>query len=320
MNPTMDRRYFGFGAFALIGCARSPKAQSEHHVSISKCSNYSGDLEGMILRVIKEHRIPVQGLRIVLKPNLVEFDSGSVINTNPQFVSAVYNTFLSLGAKDVSIAEGPGHRRATMDLANAAGYFQSVAKFEDKFVDLNLDDHRFIPIHQPFSKLNGLHLPETILNCDLLVSLPKMKTHHWAGATLSMKNLFGIVPGAIYGWPKNILHWAGIPESIADLHLLFPRQFAIVDGIEAMEGNGPILGSLKKAGVVVAGAHPPSVDATCCRIMGIDPEKIAYLQLVAERTGWNEKQTRQIGVEVSEVHTHFSLIPDLQYLHLQQGA
>ena len=69
------------------------------------------------------------------------------------------------------------------------------------------------------------------LGADLLVSIAKMKTHHWVGATLSMKNLFGVVPSGIYGWPKNVLHWAGIDESIADLHAIFPRQLAIVDGI-----------------------------------------------------------------------------------------
>ncbi len=90
-----------------------------------------------------------------------------------------------------------------------------------------------------------------------------------------MKNLFGLVPGAVYGWPKNVLHWAGIDECIADLHYLFPRQFCLVDGIEAMEGNGPILGTRISPGVIVAGAHPPSVDATCCRIMQIDPQKSA---------------------------------------------
>ena len=89
-----------------------------------------------------------------------------------------------------------------------------------------------------------------------------------------MKNLFGVVPGSVYGWPKNILHWAGIDESIVDMQSLFPKQFALVDGIEAMEGNGPILGTSKHMGLIAAGTHPPSVDATCCQIMGINPEKI----------------------------------------------
>ena len=119
--------------------------------------------------------------------------------------------------------------------------------FEANFVDLNLDDVSLVRIAAPFSTLQSLYLPHTVLGADLLVSLPKMKTHHWAGATLSMKNLFGIVPGAVYGWPKNVLHWAGIDQSIADLHFAFPKQFCLVDGIEGMEGNGPIQGTAKRA-------------------------------------------------------------------------
>jgi uncharacterized protein (DUF362 family) len=63
--------------------------------------------------------------------------------------------------------------------------------------------------------------PEHGAGADLIVSLAKMKTHHWAGATLSMKNFFGVVPGSVYGWPKNKLHYLGISESIVALN----RQF-----------------------------------------------------------------------------------------------
>jgi uncharacterized protein (DUF362 family) len=145
-----------------------------------------------------------------------------------------------------------------------------------------------------------------------------MKTHHWAGATLSMKNLFGIVPGGVYGWPKNVLHWAGIHECITDLHALFPRQFCLVDGIEAMEGNGPILGTARNAGVLVAGSHPPSVDATCCRIMKIDPDKIGYLQLAAKQSGWASQNVRQIAENISSVATAFQLIPE--FAGLRSGS
>ncbi len=187
------------------------------------------------------------------------------------------------------IAEGPGHRRMTLDMAWSAGYFHAIPAFEKNFTDLNLDELTRVRLRNPFSSLSELYLPHTVLACDLLVSLPKMKTHHWTGATLAMKNLFGVVPGAVYGWPKNVLHWAGIDECVADLHDLFPRQFCLVDGIEGMEGNGPILGTPNTPGVIVAGAHPPSVDATCCRIMEIDPEKIKYLRLIARRSGWNSR-------------------------------
>ena len=58
--------------------------------------------------------------------------------------------------------------------------------------------------------MRELALPATILDSDFVISMPKLKTHHWAGMTCSMKNLFGTVPGAVYGWPKNILHAHGI--------------------------------------------------------------------------------------------------------------
>jgi len=223
----------------------------------------------------------------------------------------------ALGASQVLIAEGPGHRRITLDLASSTGFFSAIPGFENLFVDLNLDDVSAVRLRNPFSSLTELYLPNTALDCDLLVSLPKMKTHHWDGATLAMKNLFGLVPGSIYGWPKNVLHWAGIHESIADLHHLFPRHFCVVDGIDAMQGNGPILGSVRHAGVIVAGCHPPSVDATCCQVMGIDPSAIRYLGLVARRTGWRTTDIRQTGESIHSVQTPFDLPPGLQGLRLR---
>jgi uncharacterized protein (DUF362 family) len=250
----------------------------------------------------------VRGKRVVLKPNLVEFDPHTSINTHPMVVHAAFEAFRRLGAAEVKIAEGPGHRRATLDLAEAAGYFSTVPKFENLFTDLNLDNVAKRAIRQPVSQLKELYLPQTVLDCDLLVSLPKMKTHHWAGATLSMKNLFGLVPGGVYGWPKNVLHWAGIPESIVDLHHLFPRQFAIVDGIVGMEGNGPIQGTPKNSGVLVAGRDVVAVDATCCRIMGIDAQKIDYLRIARGEENLVESSFRQLGEPVSAVRTPFELI------------
>jgi uncharacterized protein (DUF362 family) len=146
-----------------------------------------------------------------------------------------------------------------------------------------------------------------------------MKTHHWVGATLSMKNLFGVVPGGVYGWPKNVLHWAGIEESIADLHRAFPRQLAIVDGIVGMEGNGPIQGTPKQMGIIVAGNDPVAVDATCCRIMKIDPERIGYLRLVAEGGRLKEGNIRQIGESITSVAAPFELIPQFRGLRLQES-
>jgi uncharacterized protein (DUF362 family) len=220
----------------------------------------------------------------------------------------------------VRIAEGPGHRRNTLDLADAAGYFHTIPGFEDHFTDLNLDEvTRVYPARQ-FSRIKKLYLPNTALGADLLVSMAKMKTHHWVGATLSMKNLFGVVPSGIYGWPKNVLHWAGIDESIADLHFAFPHHMAIVDGIVGMEGNGPIQGKPKPLGVLVVGRDPVAVDSTCCRIMKIDPSRVGYLRLATGGEGsMTEQNIQQIAESVGSVATPFELIPEFANLRLEKS-
>jgi uncharacterized protein (DUF362 family) len=316
----MNRRHFFFGSLALAACSRAHN-NTRRRVSIVRAASYargarSDDLVSMIRHILVDHDVAVAGKSIVLKPNLVEFSSHAPANTHPVFVAAAYEAFRSLGARQVRIAEGPGHRRATLDMAYDAGFFEAVPEFDSNFTDLNLDEVTRVPVTNACSTLSHLYLPNTVLGCDLLVSLPKMKTHHWAGATLSMKNLFGVVPGAVYGWPKNVLHWSGIDESIVDLHGLFPRQFCLVDGIEGMEGNGPILGTRNYPGVIVAGSHPPSVDATCCRIMQIDPDRVGYLRLASRHTGWSSALVDQIGENIRDVRTRFALIPAFQHLRL----
>jgi uncharacterized protein (DUF362 family) len=171
---------------------------------------------------------------------------------------------------------------------------------------------------QKFGDRAEMYFPNTALRADLVVSLAKMKTHHWVGATLSMKNFFGLVPGSVYGWPKNELHHIGIPESILDLNRIFRRSFAIVDGIVGMEGNGPIQGTPKPVGVLVMGSDLPAVDATCCRIMGIDPAKMEYLRMADDGNLGNidELEIEQRGEKVSEVRTNFALIENFRGLRL----
>ena len=118
-------------------------------------------------------------------------------------------------------------------------------------MDLNVDDVQRVALRTHASRLNELYLPKTVLGVDFLVSMPKMKTHHWAGVTLSLKNMFGVVPGSCYGWPKNVLHWAGIDRAILDINAAVRPDFAIVDGIVGMEGNGPIQGVSKACGLLI---------------------------------------------------------------------
>lgn len=248
---------------------------------IARAENYELDLTSIILNGMKElgiTREEIKGKRILLKPNLVEVIPGAVhINTHPLVVRGAVESFLHLGAAAVLVGEGPGHVRDTMMVLELSGLGEVLREDSVRFVDLNNDATFSVSNQGGFSKLKSLSLPATVGQADFIVSLAKMKTHHWAGVTLSMKNLFGLMPGIIYGWPKNVLHWAGIGQSILDINATVRPHFAIVDGIVGMEGDGPIMGTPKHAGVIVMGRNLTAVDATCSRIMGFQPGSVEYL-------------------------------------------
>ena len=281
-------------------------------VAVLKAASYEQDLTAKILEGARLCGLDVRGRRVLLKPNLVEFDSATAINTDMAMVAAALEAFRSMGAADVRIGEGPGHRRDTLGLAEQARYLHGIQDFEGVFTDLNRDDVR------PVDGFAGerFYFPETVLGADLIVSLAKMKTHHWAGATLCMKNLFGLVPGSVYGWPKNKLHYVGIPRAIAELNRTFRNTFGLVDGIVGMEGNGPIQGRPKHAGVIVMGRDLAAVDSTCCRIMGIDPARVEYLRLASRLGHVLENRIEQRGELPRAVRTDFELISQFRKLRL----
>jgi uncharacterized protein (DUF362 family) len=287
-------------------------AQTTSPVAVLQSQGYERDLTKTILEGVALCGLAVKDQRVVLKPNLVEFDGATAINTHPRVVASAFEAFRSLGAASVVIAEGPGHRRDTFGLTEEAGYWEEFRALDEQFVDLNRDNVRAV---DNFLGDDKFYFPETILTADLIVSLPKMKTHHWAGATLSMKNFFGVVPGAVYGWPKNILHHKGIPNSIAALNRKFRNTFAIVDGIVGMEGNGPIQGTPKEMGVMVFGRDLVAVDATCCRLMGINPELIEYLKMTSDLGALAEAQIEMRGETVAGMRKDFELIA--QFAHLR---
>src|SRR5579862_5985248 len=133
--PTRRQVIAAGGTLALAGCSRQPKP--EQHVAIVRAAAYGPELYDIIYRLLAELQPPVRGKQVILKPNLVEFESHTVINTHPVFVHAALEAFKRLGAASVRIAEGPGHRRITLDLAEAAGFFQIIPGFENLFTDLN---------------------------------------------------------------------------------------------------------------------------------------------------------------------------------------
>ncbi len=249
---------------------------------------YDGELRRTIADGLQATGIgpgDVRGKKVLLKPNLVEpTRTAPQMTTHPAMVVAAAEVLLGWGA-EVRVGEAPGHVRDTEMALVESGLGDALAEANVEFVDLNYEDVAWTPNRGHFSRLEGFYFPKSIVEADFVVSMPKLKTHHWAGITVSMKNLYGTLPGIKYGWPKNVLHHAGIPETVVDINASLPRTLAIVDGITCMEGDGPIMGSPKEMGLVVIGGNLPAVDATCARLMKIDPAKIGYLKLASGRLG-----------------------------------
>jgi uncharacterized protein (DUF362 family) len=237
------------------------------------------------------------------------------MTTHPAVVVAAAEVFRRWGAT-VVVGEGPGHMRDTEMALIESGMQDGLDSARLQFDDLNYSQVGWQDNGGRMSKLKGFYFPQQVVEADLIVSMPKMKTHHWVGYTGALKNLYGVIPGVKYGWPKNVLHHAGIPETIFDINASLPKTVAIVDGILAMEGDGPIMGSPKAMGVLVIGTNSTAVDATLGHIMGFDPARVGYLQLAANRLGPVEQRCiEQHGERWQNVTSPFTII---DFPHLQQ--
>jgi uncharacterized protein (DUF362 family) len=292
-----------------------PFSRPASRVAIRRVGDYQADLGAILTETLREFDPPVRGKTVLLKPNLVGIDLRGYVNTNPAVIAAAREAFLLLGAERVLIGDGPATDRDTFSVLESIRLKEFVGPLDGVFVDLNLDDVERVELQTRASKLRELYLPKTVTGVDYVVSMPKLKTHHWAGVTLSLKNMFGVVPGGCYGWPKNVLHWAGIDNSVLDINATVRPDFAIIDGIVGMEGNGPIQGTAKNSGVLILGDDPVAVDATGARVMGLLPEKVKYLAQASTLLGHIDTgKILQIGEQIEAVQSRFAVLDNFRHL------
>jgi uncharacterized protein (DUF362 family) len=285
-------------------------------VAVVSAEEYSERLEDVLLSSIREFHLNLCGKSVLLKPNLVEYIAGVEVNTRPVLVGAAAEAFLKLGAKSVVVGEGPGHQRDTYLVLAESGLAAQLRSQKISFVDLNRDELFKVPTRASYTGLGHLWLPRTVLESDFVVSMPKIKTHHWAGVTLGMKNMFGILPGTKYGWPKNVLHWKGIHRSVLDICATAPMHFVIADGVVAMEGNGPLHGTRRNLGKIVLADDPVAADFTCARLMGLDPYRVWHLDRAAHFLGNGSNERIDLIAETLPQKTiPFEVLP--QFASLQ---
>jgi uncharacterized protein (DUF362 family) len=286
-------------------------------VALLAAPDYAADFADIVGRGLAELGVRVEGRSVLLKPNLVEYEPGEVINTHPLVVAGAARALRRAGAREVVVAEGPGHRRDVEYLLTATGFYDWLRDERVAFVDLNHDDVREVGLARSFTGLESLWLSARVLDADLVVSMPKLKTHHWAGLTCGMKNLFGVVPGAVYGWPKNLLHFRGIDNSILDLAATVRPGLTIVDAVVGMDGDGPIMGEPHPVGCVVMGTDVVAVDATCARLARIDPARLPYLSTAGTFLGRiDPERIDQRGERLERFQSPFRLIRRMSHVRL----
>src|SRR5690349_15749624 len=291
----MNRRDLLIASAAVTGSALTMRLQqrkysrdvrpSRSRIAILHKDHYSDHLDELVYDGLRLFNLDVRAKSILLKPNIVEYIRGKPVNTDSQLIGATAEAFLRLDAASVTVGEGPGHHRDTELLLYETGLGDQLVHRKIAFVDLNRDELVKTRLRANYSGLDHLWLPRTVLASDFIVSMPKVKTHHWTGVTLSMKNMFGIVPGSRYGWPKNILHWAGIHESILDICATVRPNFVIADGIIAMEGDGPLNGTPRALHTILLADDPVAADAELTRLLGLNPDRVRYIQEAGQFIG-----------------------------------
>jgi len=232
----------------------------------------------------------------ILKPNIViPAKPGSAIITHPAVVEAVINVLEKKGIKEIVIAEGPGVGADETKAFELSGYNKLAAKKNVKLINLNKAER--IELKWKYGTLN---LPKIVLESDLYINMPKMKTHGQTVVTLSMKNQKGLLSRA----DKQKFHKLGLHEPLVELAKVIQPHLIIVDAIEGMEGEGPLNGKRKKAGALVIGTNQVETDTVCCEIMGIDPKKVEHIaEAIKQNLGPEKPET--IGMEIDEVKTPF---------------
>ena len=326
----LDRRRLVISAAGLaIGGAATTRLLPEEillrdrrparsRVAILSAEHYSEGLTNLVLSGLREFHLSLREKTVLLKPNLVEYIAGVEVNTNPLLIGAAAEAFLKLGAHCVVVGEGPGHQRDTYLVLAESGLGSRLRSQQIRFVDLNRDELCNVPVKATYTGLEHLWLPRTVVASDFIVSMPKIKTHHWAGVTLSMKNMFGIVPGTKYGWPKNVLHWKGIHRSILDICATAPIHFVIADGVIAMQGNGPLHGTHRHLGKIVLADDPVAADFTCARLMGLNPSLVWHLDRASHFLGnGSPGRIELIGEQLPRQVAPFDVMPEFASLQMR---
>jgi uncharacterized protein (DUF362 family) len=268
--------------------------------------------------------------RIMLKPNLVA-ESPS-FTTKPGVIKTLARLMKASG-KEVLIGEGSAaaggfnakqgevyrtKNKAILDgmqqyVFDQLGYTELAKSVRVPLVNLHAGEMVDVSVPNAFA-FDTLTLHQSLIDIDLLCSVPMMKTHTLATVTLGMKNLIGLYPGTVYASVRAGVHdraakagSRGVAFEIVDMVRANKLGLVVVDGSTAMEGNGPTEGTLVQMGLIVAGTNPLATDMVAARTMGFATEEIPTFRF-AQRAGMSPASLEEVevrGEKIADVRKNF---------------
>jgi|WetSurMetagenome_2_1015567.scaffolds.fasta_scaffold142913_1 uncharacterized protein (DUF362 family)/NAD-dependent dihydropyrimidine dehydrogenase PreA subunit len=280
-------------------------------VVLVRCNDYSEDrvydaiergfdLLGGISKFVK------LGEKIVLKPNvLIGADPNKVVTTHPAVFKAV-GRLLKDAKAIVYYGDSSGFGKVEVNLKRAG-----LKQIGDELglVLADFDNGRAIS-HENALLVKKFVLANGVLDNDGLISLPKLKTHGLVRFTGAVKNQFGCIPGLLKGqFHVKLPNPYDFATMLVDLNTLIKPRLFIMDGIIAMEGNGPRSGHPKPLDVLLMSDDPIALDATACRIIGVDPE-IVPTSKPGEKSGLGTYHTENIEILGEDINSFFT--PDFE--------
>jgi uncharacterized protein (DUF362 family)/NAD-dependent dihydropyrimidine dehydrogenase PreA subunit len=261
----------------------------KNRVILLKCESYN---EEEIYEVLKKavdlfefKKIPE---KILIKPNMLSArrpEEG--VTTHPYIISSLIKIFKD---KKLVIGDSPANiEKPIEEYWEKCGYKEIAEKY-------NIPLKKFessIPLE--VNVKNKIYkIPVTsFINEFSIINVPKFKTHNLTTLTLGIKNLYGLIPGIT----KSILHSKFInPYDFSYFLVEFYKKIeekiflTVVDGITGMEGDGPSSGKLRKIGYIIVGERPFYVDYVCCKLIGIEPERVDFIKIYKEKYGFEEPE------------------------------
>ena len=254
-------------------------------VSMCEASDYSFE---HVKKVVSECLLPLGGIesfvtpgqKVLLKPNLLgTFEPRKAVTTNPEVVKAVAELVIEAGGQ-CFIGDSPG-----------MGTFKSVCRItgmtqiaEECGAELReLDDP--CDFFKEDNKVGRkLPLSSFLKEVDVIITLPKLKTHGQMGFTGALKNQYGCIPGSLkaeYHYRMKTREW--LAEFIIDVNRIVPVKLAIMDAVIGMEGNGPSGGEPREIGCILASTDLTALDAVACRMVGINAHANPILHASVKR-------------------------------------